>query len=600
MTFPVRDYRRNPQPLVIPAGVVPPADADGDFDGTVAVAPFTAEQQQYLRGPGGPLWWLQRLEMRLWEKQLRTAVYWDYYHGNHRLRFASAKFRETFGGLFAEFADNACRKVVDVVNSRLRVTGFNVDPRVSEGDEDAWTWWQASHMDEKSRIAHRASMIGEEAAAGVWWGPDGMPQIVVMDPTEVVVQMSDDGVTREAAMRQWVTPSGDVRTVVYTPDFVWKFRGGDNHAWQQQHDQFLRAYDRPGGGAGRPGVGSLIIPGNYLRSAAGWIADITEGEAWPLPNVLGVVPVVPLVNRSRINGDGESELRDIIPVQDALNKTVLDAMVNSEFTAFSQRWYIGTVPKDALGNPTAPFPTGAGLLAYSEDPQAKFGEFRENSGTHLKDLVETLVGHLAFLSDVPGHYFSGLRGTQFPSGDALRAAEAGLTSKAREKGASFGEAWLEVIRLCYLVRGRAKDLKKAQAATAECLWMDPEEFTRSESAHLDALAKMIPLGVPGRLLRARAGVTPAEEMAIPDLLAAQAQSQVDFERAVFEARKKAGLLAIAAPPGAPPDAGGADSTGAPAASDAGAGDSSPKPGIVLPGEPGSPVGVRLGAARVST
>lgn len=546
-----------------------------------------------LRMPGGPLWWLERLERRLWEKQLRTSVYWDYYHGNHRLRFASAKFRETFGGLFAEFADNACRKVVDVVNSRLRVTGFNVDPSVVEGDADAWTWWQASRMDERSKVAHRAALVGEEAAAGVWWGPDGQPQITVMDPYEVVVQLADDGVSRAAALRQWVTPHGVVCSVVYLPDRVWKFRGQSTPSWQQQHDLFLRAYDRPGGGAGRPGVGGLILPASYLRSSAGWVADVTAGEQWPLPNPLGVVPVVPVVNRARVNGDGESDLRDIIPVQDALNKTILDSMVNSEFTAFAQRWYVGTVPKDAAGNPTQPFPTGPGILAFSEDPAAKFGQFQESTGTHLKDLTETLIGHLAFLSDVPGHYFAGLRGTQFPSGDALRAAEAGLTSKARDKSASFGEAWLEVIRLCYRVRGRTKDLKKAAAATAECLWMDPEEFTRSEASHLDALAKMIPLGVPGKLLRSRAGITPAEEIAIPGLLVAQADAQVAYEKALIDARIRAGIAPQVAAAGAP----GAGALTAPGADP---GDSSPKSHVIVPGEPGSPVGVSLTAARIST
>ena len=47
---------------------------------------------------------------------------------------------------------------------------------------------------------------------------------------------------------------------------------------------------------------------------------------------LSVVPVVPLVNRSRIiDTDGVSELADVVPLSDAACKIATDMMISAEF-----------------------------------------------------------------------------------------------------------------------------------------------------------------------------------------------------------------------------------------------------------------------------
>src|SRR5690242_7941449 len=47
-----------------------------------------------------------------------------YYDGDHRLTFATEKFRTVFGRLFLELADNLCPAVVDAVADRMRITSF--------------------------------------------------------------------------------------------------------------------------------------------------------------------------------------------------------------------------------------------------------------------------------------------------------------------------------------------------------------------------------------------------------------------------------------------------------------------------------------------
>jgi hypothetical protein len=51
-----------------------------------------------------------------------------------------------------------------------------------------------------------------------------------------------------------------------------------------------------------------------------------------LPNPLGAVPIVPMVNRGRLlNREGRSELASIAPIADGINKLATDMMVTSEF-----------------------------------------------------------------------------------------------------------------------------------------------------------------------------------------------------------------------------------------------------------------------------
>ncbi|WP_155726206.1 phage portal protein, partial [Mycobacterium avium] len=61
-----------------------------------------------------------------------------------------------------------------------------------------------------------------------------------------------------------------------------------------------------------------------------------------LANPLGVVPVVGLRNGDLILGrHGSSEIDDLKPLVDALNKLLIDMMTTSEYTGRPRRWATG-------------------------------------------------------------------------------------------------------------------------------------------------------------------------------------------------------------------------------------------------------------------
>lgn len=95
--------------------------------------------------------------------------------------------------------------------------------------------------------------------------------------------------------------------------------------------------------------------------------------------------------------------------------------------------------------------------------------------------ITLLCQHVATQPQTPPHYFF-LRG-EFPSGESIQSAEAGLVAKVEDKQVVFGEAWERVMRLAFAVTGDPR----AGAEDAETIWRDPR--LRPEGVVVDAAAK---------------------------------------------------------------------------------------------------------------
>src|SRR5690606_31008791 len=76
--------------------------------------------------------------------------------------------------------------------------------------------------------------------------------------------------------------------------------------------------------------------------------DRTEdGEPWTFAlNVPDTVPVFHVANNGRTGEYGRSEIEPVIPLQDALNKTLMDMLIAMEFAAYPQRYIIGAEPEN--------------------------------------------------------------------------------------------------------------------------------------------------------------------------------------------------------------------------------------------------------------
>jgi hypothetical protein len=437
---------------------------------------------------------LRRLGKMLEDRRPELERHQAYYEGQHRLAFATSKFREAFGSLFSAFSDNFCELVVGAVEQRLNVEGFRMGPRGTEADKDAWRIWQANQLDADSQIAHTTALVKGIAYVSVGPGQTlDTPEILVEDPCQTIVMYEPGSRRRRAAgLKRWVDDSGRLMANLYLPDWVEKY----------ESDNVSRT-------------------GQWDLTRIRWRRRLVDGEPWPLRNVLGVVPLVPLPNNPQLTSEGRSEIASVIPLNDAINKLVADMLIASEFGSFRQRWATGIEPNidPETGAEVEPFKAAADRLWMARgsgdiNNPPRFGEFEQTDLTQFTHAVELLVQHIASESSTPYHYFM-QHGGQPPSGESLKSSETGLVAKAMRKQRFFGEAWEEVISLAFRQIG---DIEKAKIVESETIWRDPE--SRTESEHVDALIKMASISVPHEILWEKWGASPTEIARWKELIAA--------------------------------------------------------------------------------
>ena len=210
----------------------------------------------------------------------------------------------------------------------------------------------------------------------------------------------------------------------------------------------------------------LYEPDLITRYRANQTGATTQGynTVEQLANPLGVVPVVTLRNSDRIlNHRGVSEIEDLKPLVDGLNKVLADMMVTSEYVGRPRRWATGielteepvldadgNMTIDADGNPVTvevnpvtvevnPIPEGNQAM-ISESDQARFGQLEAANLAGYEASVRVLLAQIMAVSTLPGHYV-GILTDNPASADALRAAEASLTARAEARQATFGRSW---------------------------------------------------------------------------------------------------------------------------------------------------------------
>ena len=134
-------------------------------------------------------------------------------------------------------------------------------------------------------------------------------------------------------VKRWLEIDGTAWAVLYLPDRIVKYRAAKAastlDASQYENGQ-------------TPSV--LAAPQN-------WRVDQT------IPNPLGVVPVVQFTNRPALLTEGRSDLVDVIPLQDAVNKLRSDMLVAAEYAAYRQRFVVGLELEvdEETGQVTPPF-----------------------------------------------------------------------------------------------------------------------------------------------------------------------------------------------------------------------------------------------------
>jgi hypothetical protein len=341
---------------------------------------------------------------------------------------------------------------INSIVERLRLTGFS--------DPAAWQLFTDSDLDQLAAQAMRDALLYGVGFVLVW-SKDGKPIASVESPRQCAV-------LRDPADRSVVAGVKRYRTKTET------------HAWVYMPDR---------------------IEHHLAKTPAAATAGFNLVET--LDNPLGVVPLVPIDN-------GDSEIRDLLSLCDALNKVLSDMMVASEAAGKPRRWISGLElverPRlDADGNPVldgdgkpvidlaSPIDdVNTTQTMIAESPDTKFGQLPASDLSGFKEGVQVLVSQISAVTSLPAHYLSPLTAAQVPSADGLRAAEASLTARAESKQLAFGRAWEMVGRLLLAVATQADPL----AMALRVQWASAA--TRSVAQDADAAVKLYQSGLLSR------------------------------------------------------------------------------------------------------
>lgn len=426
-----------------------------------------------------PLQMTERLYRKLQRRRPAAKKWSKYYDGEHPLLFASPEFSTQAGGLFDDFSDNWCATVPDATVERLRPLGF----RLEDGtlDTAAGRAWKASECDVEIGLALLEALITGRSYVLVW-KPDGVRTEITFEHTAnaLVEYVPGRRRVRAAGLKVWRDWDSEF-AILFTPSMVYR--------WQ-----------RPTRGGGQ---------------WAGRTAGLSRGEPSHIPNPLGAVPLVELPNRSRLNGSPRSELRTVVPLQNAVNTLWAHLMTASDERALPARVVLGMdrpvreIVDDSgevVGEEDLPLdPFRKDRLLWLERQGASIAEFSAGDLRQFLDVINQVVEHIAAQTRTPATYLSGKLVNV--SAETLVASEAGLVAKVTERQRHFGSGLREIMRLEALANGETGRAESLALGTV--VWRDPQ--FRSDSQYSDALVKLKSIGVPDEALWERIpGVTPDE------------------------------------------------------------------------------------------
>jgi hypothetical protein len=418
---------------------------------------------------------------RICANALRYAKSERYYRGEHDLAFASEKFKNTFGSLFREFAMNLCPAVCDALKDKLIVSGFTIDAIAESADvekahEMASKIWRENRMQTRAAEIHKEAITTGDAYAFVWPDEDGRPVIYANRAAACTVEYDPErpGLIVRAA-KIWQAEDGRARLNLFYADRIEKYVSKAKVASSLPELSDFGAFG---------GEGQHIISNPY-----------------------GVVPVFHFANNAEVGCGGTSELEAVIPIQDGLNKSVLDMLVAMEYAAYRQRWAAGIeIDYDhETGKPIAPFKAGVDHLWISQNPEAKFGDFNTAELEQFLKVKDSFRIDIASVTGTPLHYLMPFT-EGFRSGEAFRKAEGRFISKVRSRQQEFGQVWADVMSFALRVSG--------VDASVAVQWEDAAPLSERERLELILMKKEIGISEEQALSEAGYGGADASDLSM--------------------------------------------------------------------------------------
>ncbi len=383
---------------------------------------------------------LDRAYRALKGKQKSYNKLWDYYDGEQPLTYTSKRLRNIFKNLDTHFSENWCAVVIDAANDRIFLEKVTVEDAGAQAAMDEV--WDNLDMDLEAADVHEAALVIGESFLIVWPKVDdqGVQSLEAFynDPRLChVFYQSDNPKVKEFAAKWWVDSEKHIRMTLYYKDRLEYYRSNNKQQNVTSVDSFK--------------------PFNSGKEDGGEQA----------PNETGIIPVFHWRLETR---KIKSDMGNVIPLQDGINKLVTDMMVAAEFGAFKQRWIISNADTENLKN--APNEIWGVPAGDGQGQQTSVGQFEATDLENYIKGISHLANSVAIISRTPKHYLFGQGGT--PSGEALIAMEAPLNKRVDDHIKRFKPVWREVAQFILLLLDKAIERTKITVQFDEAATVQPK------------------------------------------------------------------------------------------------------------------------------
>lgn len=364
------------------------------------------------------------------------------------------------------------RVYVNSITDRLAVEGFRMGGE-GKHDDELWTWWQVNALDVESTLAHIDALVYGRAYVTVA-APD-TDDVALVDPTIPIIRVESP-----TALYAHIDPR--------TRRVQWAVRVITDDSGDQ--------------------IGATL----YLPDRTE-LYDSVEGELVLTETVnhgLGIVPVVPLVNRSRLADlNGTSAITpEIRSVTDAISSMLMNLRTTSELMAVPQRVIFGATQEELTqdGELSALDLYISSYLSV-DDPEGRVTQLQAAELRNFSDGIGQLLNMAASYTGLPPQYLT-TADSNPSSADAIRSSESRLVRTCENKNDIFGEAWEQVMRVAMAIMGTEVTL---DAHRMETIWRNPG--TPTFQAKADAVMKLYANGtgvIPVEQARIDMGYSPEE------------------------------------------------------------------------------------------
>lgn len=396
-----------------------------------------------------------------------------------------------------KFCLNICRTIVLAVKDELSVSGFNTSEEpdgegVKTQAKWAWDLWTKNHMDSVQAEVHESALADRETFIIVDFDYNKKRSRFIHnyrytnvddtggDGQGVWMVYENDDINQDpiCAVKQWLQTDYDsagqavvtTRRTIYYPDHIEKWYS--DGSWKHFIEKSTTL-----------GADGNVVP-----------------EPWPIPWVKkDKTPMgIPVIHFRNVGLTPEHW--DAVPIQDSINKTLVDILASNDLTAFQMLaalgWYPttdGNVPKSDGSNLLR---VGPGQFIGTKDPNGKLQVIIGSDPTPLVNTLKDLVLLAAQVTSTPTSRFTTTK--LIASQETLKEQNTQLKKKATDRRVLYGDAWEACMDMARRIENTfGEEAELDEEITFSTIWVNNQT--------IEELLEKKKLGIPEETLWAEAG-----------------------------------------------------------------------------------------------